>query len=53
MHDQHDDQKEEPADLLKDYLELFTEKTLPGPVLDVASGEPRARLMAPKGFGSI
>ena len=41
MHDQHDDQKEEPADLLKDYLELFTEKTLPGPVLDVASGDCR------------
>ena len=41
----------EPAQLLVDHIDLFLEKTLPGPVLDLACGEGRNGVyLAQKGF---
>ena len=41
MNDEHYHHDHNPAALLKDHLGLFTEKPLPGPVLDIASGDCR------------
>ena len=41
----------EPAQLLVDHIDLFLEKTLPGPVLDLACGEGRNGVyLAQRGF---
>ena len=41
MTERHSHQDRNPAALLKDHLRLFTERPLPGPVLDLASGSCR------------